>query len=107
MARPIVKPSVRHLACLVQNASCNFPKFFTTILLMFRVVHSATIRDRSLPAIPRCSSTDRTSGCCIAPGSNVFKRALNNCHAFSRAPMTRQSKHLYEFGSHGVDLESV
>ena len=36
-------------------------------------------------------------------GSNVFKRALNSFHVFSRVTMTQQSKHLYEFGPYRID----
>ena len=40
---------------------------------------------------------------CVGVGSNVFKRALNNFHVFSRVAMTRQIKHLYEFGPYRID----
>ena len=36
-------------------------------------------------------------------GSNVFKRALNNFHVFSRVAMTQQIRHLYEFGPYRID----
>jgi hypothetical protein len=49
-------------------------------------------------------TTDRTSGYCIALGSNVLKWALNNFHVFSRAVMTQQSKYLYEFAPYRIDL---
>jgi DNA-binding response OmpR family regulator len=54
------------------------------------------------PALPRLT-TDRTSGYCVALGLNVLKRALNKFQAFSRAVMTQQSKHLYEFGPYRID----
>jgi hypothetical protein len=61
-----------------------------------------TFRDGLHSALPRLT-TDRTSGYCVALGLNVLKRALNKFQAFSRAVMTQQSKHLYEFGPYRID----
>jgi DNA-binding winged helix-turn-helix (wHTH) protein/tetratricopeptide (TPR) repeat protein len=40
---------------------------------------------------------------CVGQGSNVFKGAHNSFQAFSRAAMTQQTKHLYEFGPFRID----
>jgi hypothetical protein len=48
-------------------------------------------------------ATHRMGASFVRVGSNVFKPAINNVHVFSRAAMTQQSKHLYEFGPYRID----